>query len=130
MEGLRQAPASVQERQSEALPSETGSGPRLAVGPLVVDFAARDAFIGGKPCGLTGKEFDVVAYLANHAGREVSRQELFNSVWGYDIGFNTNSLDVYIYRVRRKIDADGSRRLLQTKRGHGYRLVPDSTGES
>lgn len=130
MQRRQEAPASGRELQPDTVPAGTETATRLVVGPLVVDFAARDAFIGGMPCGLSGKEFDVVAYLASHAGREVSRQELFNSVWGYDIGFNTNSLDVYIYRVRKKIGTGGSRRLLRTRRGRGYCLISDPSSTS
>lgn len=99
------------------------SGP-IQVGDLIIDLERRDVFVGGKPVDLTNREFDVVAYLSKNLNRAISRDQLFESVWGYTLDFNSNSLDVYIYRIRRLIEDNPARpKYLQTMRGYGYKMV-------
>src|SRR5207253_7918096 len=73
----------------------------IPVGGLLVDFERRDVFAGDAPVGLTTREFELVAHLARNLGRVVPRETLFERVWGYDMDFNSNSLEVYVYRVRK-----------------------------
>ena len=95
----------------------------FTVGDLVVDPAGRDATIGGRSIDLTNKEFALLAHLAQNAGKVVSREDLFSHSWGFDISFGSNSLDVYIYRLRRKLEASADRpRYLHTIKGYGYKL--------
>lgn len=100
----------------------------IKVGDLVIDPARRDVLIDGCPLELTKREFELVAYLARHLNKPIPRDQLFETIWGYDPAFNTNSLDVYIYRIRRRIERNPARpKYLQTMRGLGYRLVnPES----
>jgi len=100
----------------------------IKVGDLVIDPARRDVLIDGCPLELTRKEFELVAYLARHLNKPIPRDQLFETIWGYDPAFNTNSLDVYIYRIRRRIERNPARpKYLQTMRGLGYKLVnPES----
>lgn len=96
---------------------------RLSVGPVEIDFGLRDARLAGKLVGLTAKEFDLLAYMAKNAGRALKREMLFEQVWGYEMEFNSNSLDVFVYRLRQKLEDDpSSPRMLQTVRGYGYLL--------
>jgi two-component system alkaline phosphatase synthesis response regulator PhoP len=98
----------------------TGS---IEVGALTVDLARRSAEVSGRAVELTSKEFDLLAYLAQNAGRVLERDYLFEKVWGYDSDFNTNSLDVIIYRLRKKLEPGAaSPRFLHTVRGFGYKL--------
>lgn len=95
----------------------------LQIGDLVVDFAARDAFVRGEPARLTKREFELLAFLARNAGRVLDRDTIFEQVWGYDPDFNSNSLDVIVYRLRRKIERDPLRpEYLLTVRGYGFKL--------
>lgn len=95
----------------------------IAIGDLVVDAAGRDATIGGRSIDLTNKEFALLAHLAQNVGKVVSREDLFSHSWGFDISFGSNSLDVYIYRLRRKLEATADRpRYLHTIKGYGYKL--------
>jgi len=108
----------VTEYQADARESE-----RIQVGDLIVDFEKREAFVGENAVGLTTKEFDILAYLAKNAGRVLNRDLLFEQVWGYDSEFSSNSLDVFLYRLRQKIELDSSApRYLHTVRGYGYML--------
>lgn len=95
----------------------------LQIGDLVIDQGLRDAVVAGKPARLTQKEFMLLHHLATNAGRVVPRDSLFERNWGYDIEFSSNSLDVHIYRLRKKIEADPEHpRYLHTVKGYGYKL--------
>ena len=96
---------------------------RVVIGELVVDVAGREAAVGERSLDLTNKEFALLAHLAQNAGRVVSREDLFSHSWGFDISFGSNSLDVYVYRLRRKLEASADRpRYLHTIKGYGYKL--------
>lgn len=96
----------------------------IRLGSLMIDFRLRDVLVDAAPAGLTNREFELVAYLARNLDRAISRDTLFEHVWGYDPAFNSNSLDVYIYRIRKKIEADANNpRYLLTMRGYGYKLA-------
>lgn len=101
----------------------TVSGGTMTIGGLVVDPAGRIATVDGRSIDLTNKEFALLAHLAANAGKVVSREDLFSHSWGFDISFGSNSLDVYIYRLRRKLEAATDRpRYLHTIKGYGYKL--------
>lgn len=94
----------------------------VQVGSLILDFSVRDAQVGDLGAHLTATEFQLLASLAEKAGQVLSREDLFERVWGYDISFNSNSLDVFIYRLRSKLAAIGAPKIIMTSRGLGYRL--------
>jgi DNA-binding response OmpR family regulator len=97
----------------------------LDAGDLTLDRAARRVTVADTPVRLTPKEFGVLEYLLAHRGRAVSRQELGEHVWDHAWDPVSNSLDVIIYRLRKKIDGDRAEeagRLLHTVPGVGYRL--------
>lgn len=95
----------------------------IQIGDLVIDPRSRDALVEGKAAGLTNREFELIHHLAKNIDIAVSRDALFEQVWGYDIDFNSNSLEVYIYRIRKKVEKDPDQpRYLHTLRGYGYKL--------
>jgi len=96
--------------------------PRLSVGDLVLDTAAQNATLGGHPISLTHKEYALLEYLVRNAGRVVSRADIAEHVWDETFDPFSNLIEVYINRLRRKIDPDGNAGLLQTRRGAGYIL--------
>lgn len=104
------------EYQSEAKPVA-----QIVVGDMVVDPDARDAIVAGRATNLTTKEFDLLYYLAQNSGRALSRETLFEQVWGYDIEFSSNSLDVFVYRLRQKLPEPAGH-YIQTVRGYGFKL--------
>lgn len=95
----------------------------IVLGGLVIDPTGRDVTVDGRSVDLTNKEFALLAHLATQSGRVVSREDLFSHSWGFDISFGSNSLDVYMYRLRRKIEVSPDRpRYLHTVKGYGYKL--------
>ncbi len=96
--------------------------PRLSVGDLVLDTAAQNATLGGHAISLTHKEYALLEYLVRNAGRVVSRADIAEHVWDETFDPFSNLIEVYINRLRRKIDPDGNAGLLQTRRGAGYIL--------
>jgi DNA-binding response OmpR family regulator len=98
--------------------------PAIQIGDVTIDFGARDALANGRAAGLTTKEFELLAVLAQNAGRALSREDLFERVWGYEIEFSSNSLEVFVYRVRQKLEQGlGTPKLIHTVRGFGYKLT-------
>src|SRR5262245_30489040 len=89
---------------------------------LELDRAGRRARRAGRELGLTRIEFTLLELLMCHPRKVLSRERIFGDVWGYDLAFASNSLEVYIGYLRRKTEAAGELRLIQTVRGIGYVL--------
>ena len=89
---------------------------------LELDPATREVPRGGRPIELTRTEFSLLELFMRNPRQVLTRSVIFERVWGYDFGFASNSLDVYIGYLRRKTEADGEPRLIQTVRGVGYAL--------
>ncbi|MGZ5386558.1 MAG: response regulator transcription factor [Solirubrobacterales bacterium] len=94
----------------------------LAVGDLLLNPDSHEVKRGGREIELTNREFELVEYLARNQKLVVSRERLLEDVWGYDPFEQTNTIDVFISNVRRKLEAGGEPRMLHTKRGAGYVL--------
>jgi two-component system, OmpR family, copper resistance phosphate regulon response regulator CusR len=99
--------------------------PKLAVGDLELNTAARTASRGGREIELTTKEYAVLEYLVENAGRVIGRAELAEHVWDENYDPFSNVIDVYIRRLRQKIDDGFSPRLIRTRRGAGYVVSAD-----
>ncbi|MGH3491905.1 MAG: response regulator transcription factor [Sciscionella sp.] len=98
------------------------SGSVLRFGDLVLDLEVLTAHRNGRSIELTRTEGELLATLMRHPRRVVARSQLFTEVWGFDFGTRSNSLDVYIGYLRRKLEAEGGSRLVHTVRGIGYIL--------
>jgi DNA-binding response OmpR family regulator len=96
-----------------------------AVGDLRIDPARRRAWRGDDEVALTAREFDVLEHLVRGDGEVQSKEDLLASVWDDDFAGDPNIVEVYVRRLRRKIDEPYDRRSLETVRGAGYRLVDD-----
>lgn len=94
----------------------------ITVGDLTVDLGAQRAERGGHTLALTTKEYVLLEYLARHAGRVIGRAELVEHVWDENHDPFTNAIEVYINRLRKKVDA-GRPPLIHTRRGAGYLLA-------
>jgi DNA-binding response OmpR family regulator len=81
-------------------------------------------FRGKREIQLTAREFELLEYLARHAGEVVSKETLFERVWGYDFDVESDAIKVYISYLRKKLNASGERDLIQAIRGVGYVLKP------
>ena len=92
----------------------------IIAGPLRINGKSRAVFLNDEPITLTAKEFDLLFYLASNQNIVVSRQQILDHVWEYDYESYSNLIDVYIKDLRKKIDIDEDRKLIQTVRGVGY----------
>ncbi len=100
----------------------------LHVGDLALDTGTRVVTRGARRAELTNKEFAVLEYLMRHAGEVVTRERIGASAWDDNFDPASNVIDVFIARLRRKIDHEGETPLLSTIRGAGYRLGPAPAG--
>jgi DNA-binding response OmpR family regulator len=96
--------------------------PELRVGDLTLNTLTRQVWRGQRPVELTTKEYVILEYLMRHPNVVVTRTMIEEHAWDYDFDSLSNLVDVYIRRLRRKIDNDGEDGLIQTVRGAGYRL--------
>jgi two-component system response regulator MprA len=94
----------------------------LSVGDLTLNPDTREVKRGDREIELTNREFELLEYLMRNERLVVSRERLLDEVWGYDPMAATNTIDVFISNLRRKLEAAGEPRLLHTKRGAGYVL--------
>lgn len=92
----------------------------IIAGPLCINGKSRSVSLNNEPITLTAKEFDLLFYLASNQNIVVSRQQILDHVWEYDYESYSNLIDVYIKDLRKKIDIDEDRKLIQTVRGVGY----------
>jgi heavy metal response regulator len=91
---------------------------------LIVDSASHRVSRANREVQLTAKEYALLEHLARHAGRLISRSEIAAHVWDDSFDPFSNTIEVYINRLRRKIDDSHPRKLLHTRRGEGYILEP------
>ncbi len=97
--------------------------PLITIDNLQVNTRSRQVSRGGRLVEMTSKEYALLECLARDAGKVMSRQDISEHVWEEDYDPFSNLIEVYIQRVRRKIDAPGERPLIHTRRGEGYWLT-------
>ena len=98
--------------------------PVLMAGDLRIDLARRRVQREGRKIELTKREFHLLEILIRNQGIVLSRERLLELVWGYDFEVNTNVVDVFVGYLRRKLEDDGTPRLIHTDRGIGFVLRP------
>lgn len=94
----------------------------LQAGDLVVNLITREVRVGERAVELTSREFGLLEYLMRSPGRVYTRTQILEHVWSYDFDTNTNLIDVYVQRLRKKLDPSGDLELVETIRGVGYRF--------
>lgn len=94
----------------------------LTFADLTLDTSTRQAIRKGRVISLTAKEYDLLELFMRHPRQVLTREMIFDRVWGYDFGGESNVLDVYIRYLRQKLENEGEPRLLHTVRGVGYVL--------
>lgn len=92
----------------------------VAFADLVLDLLTRDARRGAREIQLSRTEFDVLEFLLRHPRQVLTRATIYERVWGYDASLSSNSLDMVVSHLRRKLEAEGEPRLIQTVRGVGF----------
>ncbi|TAJ21592.1 MAG: response regulator transcription factor [Dehalococcoidia bacterium] len=102
------------------------AAPLLRAGDLILDPAAKRVTRAEQEIRLTAKEFALLEYLVRNAGRVVTKTMIAEHVWNFDLEAESNFIEVFIYALRKKVDAPFGHPLIQTVRGAGYRLdAPD-----
>lgn len=94
----------------------------LIAGDLVLDPQTRKVYYQGKELELTLKEFSILEYLMRHPNQVINREQLLLNNWDFDVDSFNNIVDVYINRLRNKIDESRQKDVIETVRGIGYRL--------
>jgi two-component system response regulator MprA len=106
-----------------ALLRRTGGGSeRLSFADVELDLLTRDARRGEREIALSPIEFELLELFLRHPRQVLSRSVIYDRVWGYDVSLSSNTLDVFVGHLRRKLEAGGERRLLHTVRGVGFTL--------
>jgi two-component system, OmpR family, copper resistance phosphate regulon response regulator CusR len=96
---------------------------KLTVGPLTLETRSRVVRVGGRDVALTAKEYAFLEFLVRHAGDVVTRSEIAEHVWDEHYDPFSNVVDVYVQRLRRKLDQPGVQSFIRTRRGEGYQLA-------
>jgi len=94
----------------------------LAFADLRLDTGTHQAYRGERPIELTAKEYELLDLFMRHPRQVLTREVIFDRVWGYDFGGESNIIEVYVRYLRQKTEAGGEPRLLHTVRGVGYVL--------
>lgn len=96
---------------------------KLQIGDLVLDMSTRRVWRGQRPIELTAKEYAILEYLMRHPDLVITRIMMEQHIWNLELDSTSNLIDVYISRLRRKIDEGEESSLIQTIKGVGYRLA-------
>lgn len=110
--------------------SEQEGSQILRIADLQIDTMGRKVFRGGKEIRLTAKEFLLLEYLGRNANRIVSRNQIMEHVWELDFDTGSNLVEVLMYQLRKKVDRDFDKRLIETVVGLGYSLKGDKNTEN
>jgi two-component system response regulator MprA len=102
--------------------SVDGRAPTIRFGDLRLDTATRDAFRVDRRIELSTKEYELLALFLRHPNQILTRQMIFDRVWNYDFGSQSNLIEVYVGYLRQKLEQEGEPRLIHTVRGAGYVL--------
>jgi two-component system, OmpR family, response regulator len=96
----------------------------LAFGDLEIRLKARTVHVGRKHVAVSPREFDLITFFARNAGQVVTRMQLLENVWNLHFDPGTNVVDVHVGRLRRKLEEEAGRPVIQTARGEGYVFAP------
>jgi two-component system response regulator PhoP len=105
------------------------SKPVLDCGPISLDTVRQSLTVAGSPVDLTAFEYRVLEYLMLHAGEVISKTDLTNTIYEQDHDRDSNVLEVFIGRLRRKLDPNNTLRPIETLRGRGYRFRRESAAD-
>ncbi|HEY4399013.1 MAG TPA: response regulator transcription factor [Lactobacillaceae bacterium] len=99
----------------------------ITVGEVVINLENRGVVVHGQPVKLVGKEFDILTYLAQNKNIIVSREQIFDRVWGIDSDTTINVVNIYLNNLRRKLESVGQDNLIKTLRNIGFILEVDES---
>lgn len=95
---------------------------QLTYRDIIIDTQRYEVYMHGQKIEMTLTEFELLMYMVKNQGKVLSRDHLLGSVWGYEYDGDTRTVDVYIFKLREKLEIDASKRLFKTIRGVGYML--------
>lgn len=108
-------------KRSQQNPTNTGAE-NIVIDDIIIDLAHKKVVRSGLEINLTPREYNILLKLAAHPGEIISKNNLVKEIWGNSIGFNTNTIEVYINFLRKKIDKPFDKQIIKTKIGFGYYL--------
>jgi len=94
----------------------------ITVGDLSIRLASREVERAGRPIALTTREYELLEFLARNAGKVLTKETIFEEVWGYDFEIESDAIKVYVSYLRKKLNSSGERDLIHAVRGVGYML--------
>jgi DNA-binding response OmpR family regulator len=106
------------------------TGNVLRYGTLQMDVSAHETTVGSRRVELTAKEYELLELFIRHPQQVLTRDIIYDRVWGYDFGGESNIIEVYVRYLRQKLEANGEARLIHTVRGVGYILREDQEHEA
>ena len=95
---------------------------RLVCGPVKIDTSSKQVFLSEEPITITAYEYRLLSYLMMHTGKVLSKRELVDHIYEEDDERDSNTIEVFIRRLRKKLDPDGELNPIETQRGRGYRF--------
>lgn len=101
---------------------------QFTVGDVTVDTERRVVTKGGREIPLLAKEYAILEYMVRHKGAVLSREQMEDRIWNYQYAGSSNNIDVYLSRLRKKLEGDGGEKLIHTVRGVGW-ILRDPEGE-
>jgi DNA-binding response OmpR family regulator len=127
-EVLARVESAVRRRNAGAVSAQ--SAEPMVAGELEIRPDMFEAFVGGRPVGLTRREIELLQLLAGNLGRVIPRERIYERVWGYSMAHGDRSVDVFVRKLRRKLEiASPGWVYLHTHFGVGYRFDPKEAGE-
>ncbi|MES2776174.1 MAG: response regulator transcription factor [Bacteroidota bacterium] len=110
---------SLNRRKAIAISEESET---MYIDNITIDFKTREVLVDNEPATLTATEFRLLEFLVKNKNRVLSRMEILEKVWGIDFNMGTNVVDVYINYLRKKLQSNNPKKLIQTVVGMGYML--------
>ena len=104
------------------------ASPVMSAGDLQLDTAKKEVRVAGDMVELTAFEYKVLEYLMVNGDRVVSKTELTDHLYDQDFDRDSNVIEVFVGRLRKKVDPDGTRKPIRTVRGQGYRFAAEAAG--
>lgn len=94
----------------------------LTCGPIMIDTSSKEVFLHGEPVTITAYEYRLLSYLMMHTGKVLSKRNLVEHIYEEDDDRDSNTIEVFIRRLRKKLDPDSQLKPIETQRGRGYRF--------
>ncbi|MGL4624401.1 MAG: response regulator transcription factor [Culicoidibacterales bacterium] len=119
---MRRKSMAAEKKETQQVRGTATTEEKLHYRNINIDTQRYEVYMDGQKVEMTLTEFELLMYMVKNQGKVLSRDHLLGSVWGYEYDGDTRTVDVYIFKLREKLEADASKRLFKTIRGVGYML--------